>query len=132
MSSCGCGSKFRQKEYSVVCACSGAADTGWISDRAARTLSLERVARMSCTAAIAAGDEDVMQFTVDGQKLLAIDGCDKDCTKKILKARGFVDFLHIRVTDLGMEKGKTPVTDEAVQKVVSLAKSLLSYATSQK
>jgi len=80
---------------------------------------------MSCTAAIAAGDEEISNFTVNATNVIVIDGCDKDCSRKILENRGFTDLLHVRVTDLGMEKGKTPVTEEAVEKVAEKAASLL-------
>jgi uncharacterized metal-binding protein len=80
---------------------------------------------MSCTAAIAAADEEISNFTVNATNVIVIDGCDKDCSRKILENRGFTDLLHVRVTDLGMEKGKTPVTEEAVEKVAEKAASLL-------
>jgi uncharacterized metal-binding protein len=80
---------------------------------------------MTCTAAIAARVEDVLNWTVNAQHVIVIDGCDKDCAKRILEERGFTDLVHVRVTDLGMEKGKTPVTEENIQKVVARVKSLL-------
>jgi len=123
MGSCCCGGV--RLVYNVVCSCSGAADTGCIADKAARLLSSRKIAKMSCTAAIAAGDEEISNFTVNATNVIVIDGCDKDCSRKILENRGFTDLLHVRVTDLGMEKGKTPVTEEAVEKVAEKAASLL-------
>lgn len=125
MNACGCSNRFRPKDYVVVCSCSGASDTGCIADRAARALAAEKIAKMSCTAAIAAQDEEISEWTVAAAKVLLVDGCEKDCARKIFEARGFSDLLHVRVTDLGMEKGKTPVTDDAVQQVLSAAKALL-------
>lgn len=122
MSSCCCGARLI---YKAVCSCSGASDTGCISDRAARQIAAEKIANMTCTAAIAARVEDVLNWTVNAQHVIVIDGCDKDCAKRILEERGFTDLVHVRVTDLGMEKGKTPVTEENTQKVVARVKSLL-------
>jgi hypothetical protein len=36
-----------------------------------------------------------------------------------MQKAGFTDFRHLRVTDLGFEKGQSPVTDEAVDHVVA-------------
>ncbi|MGC8840386.1 MAG: putative zinc-binding protein [Candidatus Sumerlaeaceae bacterium] len=121
MSSCSCGARL---VYRAVCSCSGAADTGCIADHAARLISARKLAKMSCAAAIAAGDEEISNWTVASEHVLVIDGCEKNCAKKILESWGFTDLLHVRVTDLGMEKGKTPVTDEAVEKVVAHAVAL--------
>jgi hypothetical protein len=38
-----------------------------------------------------------------------------------LEEAGFTDFEHIKVTDLDMEKGKSPATDENVSTVVKAA-----------
>ena len=57
--------------------------------------------------------------------LLAIDGCNSDCAKKVLERAAFTEFIHLRVTDLGMVKGETPVTEERVCRVVTQAAALL-------
>ena len=61
----------------LVFACSGAADVGAISDRAARTLTAE--------------------------------------------GAGISEFDHMKVTDFGLEKGKSPATDENIAAVVQAA-----------
>jgi uncharacterized metal-binding protein len=38
---------------------------------------------------------------------------------------GFTEFIHLRVSDLGMEKGKTPVTDERIALVAAKLRELL-------
>ena len=38
---------------------------------------------------------------------------------------GFTGFIHLRVSDLGMEKGKTPVTDERIAMVAAKLRELL-------
>jgi uncharacterized metal-binding protein len=38
---------------------------------------------------------------------------------------GFAGFIHFRVSDLGMEKGKTPVTDERIGMVAAKLRELL-------
>jgi len=46
-----------------------------------------------------------------------------------MEQAGFTDFIHIRVTDLGMVKGESQVTEENIQKVASQARSALGIAT---
>jgi uncharacterized metal-binding protein len=101
-----------------VFSCSGSADVGGISDGASRKLSSEGVARMYCLAGIGARVEHIVANTEMAESLIAIDGCENDCGRKMLEAAGFRPALHIRITDLGMEKGNTPVTPERVQDVV--------------
>jgi hypothetical protein len=44
----------------------------------------------------------------------------------LLRRAGFNDFVHLRVIDLGFEKGHSLVTEEAISRVVTTARSLLS------
>lgn len=110
----------------LIFACSGAADVGNLSDRAARQLTAAGVGKMFCLAGIGGRVSGIMASTEAAQAILAIDGCPLDCAKHTLENAGFTKFEHIRLSDFGMEKGKTPVTDEAVAKVVALGKSRLT------
>ena len=49
------------------------------------------------------------------------DGCPLDCTKLSLEEAGFTEFEHMKVTDLDLEKGKSPATDENIATVVQAA-----------
>jgi uncharacterized metal-binding protein len=110
----------------LIFACSGAADVGELSDLAARELTVEGVGKMFCLAGIGGRVSGIMANTQAAQAILAIDGCPLDCAKKTLENAGFTKFEHIRLSDLGMEKGKTAVTEEAVATVVSLGKIRLT------
>ena len=112
----------------MVFACSGAADVGEITDRAARRLQSERQAFMCCTAAIAAGVPEIVEKARGADRNLAIDGCAELCARKILERAGLDGFVSIRLDDLGMEKGRSRPTDEAVHNVVDRAGALLSDA----
>lgn len=112
----------------LIFSCSGAADVGEISDRAARKLTAEGAGKMFCLAGIGGRVSGIVASTQSARTILAIDGCQLDCTRKTLEEAGFTQFEHIRLTDLGMEKGKTPATDEAVAKVVSRGKARLAEA----
>lgn len=114
----------------LIFSCSGAADVGEISDRAARKLSREGSGKMYCLAGIGAGLNTFVETTKAAGTVLAIDGCQVGCAKKILENNGFTDFKHICITDSGFEKGKSPATDEAVKIIAEKGESLLKGACS--
>ncbi|MHC4623471.1 MAG: putative zinc-binding protein [Planctomycetota bacterium] len=117
-SACGAASK-------LIFACSGAADLGEISDRAARRLSRDGVGKMFCLAGIGGKVEPIISAAKSASMLLAIDGCGLDCARSCLEQGGFEDFQHLRITDMGMEKGKSPVTDQRISEVADMVKDLL-------
>ena len=102
----------------MVFPCSGAADTGAIADGAARWLARHETAKMFCLAGIGAKVERIVTDTEHAEKLIALDGCDNDCSRKILEAAGFKPALHVRITDLGMEKGRSPATLNRIRIVI--------------
>jgi uncharacterized metal-binding protein len=118
-SACGAASK-------LIFACSGAADVGEISDRAARRLSRDGVGKMFCLAGIGGKVEPIVSAAKSASMMLAIDGCGLDCARSCLEQAGFEDFQHLRITDMGMEKGKSPITDERITEVADMVKDLLS------
>jgi len=110
----------------LIFACSGAADVGAIADQAARNLTKEGVGKMFCLAGVGGRVSGIMKTTEAAERILAIDGCPLDCVKKCLGQAGFTKFEHLQVAELGIEKGKSPVNDEAVTKVVSKGKLMLA------
>jgi uncharacterized metal-binding protein len=111
----------------LIFACSGAADVGDISDRAARMLTADGAGKMYCLAGIGGRVAGILRTTEEAEKILAIDGCPLDCTKLSLEEAGFFEFEHLKVTDLGLEKGKSPATDENIATVVRAALSKLDF-----
>jgi len=109
----------------LIFACSGAADVGEIADRAARKLSRDGAGRMFCLAGVGGRVSGIMKTTESASKILAIDGCELDCTKELLEQAGFTGFEHLRITDLGMQKGKTDVTEQNIAKVAEQGAALL-------
>ena len=110
----------------LVFACSGAADVGQIADIAARKLTADGAGKMFCLAGVGGRVSGILATTEAAAALLAIDGCPLDCARKTLEEAGFREFEHLRLSDLGMEKGQSPATDERVEKVVSRAKARLA------
>jgi uncharacterized metal-binding protein len=109
----------------LIFSCSGAADTGEIAHQATRYLSRHGKGRMFCLAGIGGRVEAILDQTRQAEKILALDGCDADCARKTLELAGFTDLTHLRVTDLGLEKGASPVTQERVSLVTGKAEELL-------
>ena len=109
----------------LIFACSGAADVGQISDLAARKLTSEGAGKMFCLAGIGGRVSGIMETTRAASAILAIDGCPLDCARKTLEEAGLTRFEHLRLSEMGMEKGKSPATEEQVAKVVSQGKARL-------
>ena len=101
----------------LIFACSGAADVGEISDRAARNMSRDGAGKMFCLAGIGGRIPGIMKMTETASKILAIDGCELDCVKNCFLRADIRQFEHLRVTDLGMKKGNSPATDENIAEV---------------
>ncbi|HOK65375.1 MAG TPA: putative zinc-binding protein [Anaerohalosphaeraceae bacterium] len=110
----------------LIFACSGAADVGAIADRAARKMTQMGLGKMFCTVGIGGRISGILKTTEAAEKILAVDGCPLNCVKQSLELAGFKKFRHLQLADLGMEKGKTPVSDEAVEKVAAKGKELLA------
>jgi uncharacterized metal-binding protein len=108
-----------------IFSCSGAADVGGIADGAARALSASGVAKMYCLAGIGARVEQIVTNAEAAEQLISLSGCDNDCSKKVLINAGFRPALHMRITDLGMEKGNTPITGERIREVTDEIKRRL-------
>lgn len=109
----------------LIFACSGAADVGAIADRAARQMTRDGCGKMFCTVGIGGRISGIMKTTESAEQILAIDGCPLNCVKSSLEQAGFAKFRHLQLSDMGLEKGKSPVTDEAINKVVVKGKEMI-------
>lgn len=109
----------------LIFACSGAADVGHISDLTARRLTKEGIGQMFCLAGIGGRVEGIMKKTLAADSIIAIDGCPIDCTRKLLEEANITDFSHVRITDMGMDKGSSPATDERVAEAAAQCKKQL-------
>lgn len=98
----------------LLYACSGAADVGQIADRVSRKLRDMGFARMTCLAGVAAGLSGFVESARGADINITIDGCGTMCAKKALERIGVTPASYV-LTDFGLEKGKTPPTEEAVE-----------------
>jgi uncharacterized metal-binding protein len=112
-SGCACGGS-----VTLLVPCSGAADTGEIADRAARKFAKGGCADVFCQAGVGANISGFIASAKGADKLLVIDGCHVECARKTLAEKGIAEnIIHVRVTDLGFVKGKSPATAERVDAV---------------
>ena len=110
----------------LIFACSGAEDVGAIADQAARRLTKDGVGKMFCLAGVGGRISGIMKTTEAADKMLAIDGCPLDCVKNCLEQAGVTKFEHLQLAEMGLEKGKSPVSDDAVAKVAAKGKQMLA------
>ena len=117
---CGCGGSTK-----LVFPCSGGSDVGELTDRAARQLSKTGEAKMSCLAGVGGGISGFIASAQGADVTLVLDGCPQDCGKKTMEKNGVTGFKHLRLTDLGFQKGKAPVNEQNMETVCGKAKELL-------
>lgn len=119
---CSCSTS---KGPRLIFSCSGAADVGELADRAGRVLNRSGQGKMFCLAGIGGRVSGILKTTESAVSILAIDGCPLDCAKKSLEEAGFKKVNHLRLSDLGFEKGKTVVDEAAVAVVTKKAERYL-------
>jgi uncharacterized metal-binding protein len=103
----------------IIFACSGAADVGALSDQAARELLRIGAGRMFCLAGVGGRVPEILATTRSAAKILVIDGCRQNCAQKTLEDAGFTSYAHLKLEELGLKKGKTPVTTRNIEKVAA-------------
>jgi uncharacterized metal-binding protein len=110
----------------LIFACSGAADVGEITDRAARKLTRDGVGKMFCLAGIGGRVSGIIKTTEAAQAILAIDGCPLNCARKCLEEAGFTEIKHIQLADIGMTKGETEISESNIEKASECGKEKLA------
>ena len=110
----------------LIFPCSGGSDVGAIADQAARKLTKEGKGKMYCLAGIGGRVSGIMATTESAEKILAIDGCPVNCSRKTLELAGYKNIGHLLLSDIGLEKGKSPVTPENIEKAARKAALLLA------
>ena len=122
--SCGC-SCGNNGGVTIAYACSGAANTGYLSDQVARKLAADSVCRMTCLVAVAADLQNYADAAKSADKNIILDGCSVACGKKIFEARN-LPFDHYILTEFGIEKGVTKITSDVINRVADEVKQKIS------
>lgn len=102
----------------LIFPCSGGSDVGELSDRVARKMAKCGQARMFCLAGVGAHIPGMIESAKAANKIIAIDGCQVLCSKKILEHAGF-NPLSYNLKDLGFEKGKTQVNEKNIEEAAN-------------
>jgi uncharacterized metal-binding protein len=110
-------------ETKLIYACSGAADVGAIADQVARHLRAGGFAKMTCLAGIGAELPAYVQSAKDSDVNIAIDGCAVACAKKTIEKIGVTPTSYI-LTDMGLVKGETPVTEKIIVQMSEKIKNM--------
>jgi len=106
----------------LIFPCSGGANTGKASDMVARKLTKDKVGLISCLASIGAGVSGFIESAKGATYNIVIDGCPLSCAKKIMDKNNITNYKHIIVTELGIKKGETKITDEVIEELVEKIK----------
>lgn len=112
---CSCSSGGDSKTK-LIYACAGAANTGYLADQVARKLKGDGAGDMTCLAAVGADLSGFIETARAADKNIVIDGCPVACGKKIFESRD-IPFTHFITTDFGVEKKKTEITAEVIDRV---------------
>jgi uncharacterized metal-binding protein len=103
-------------ETKLIYSCSGSADVGEIADRVTRRLRDEGHARMTCLAGIGAGLSGFVQSAIGADENITVDGCPIACARNSLERIGVIPMSYI-LTDMGLEKHETPVTEKIIDEI---------------
>jgi len=109
----------------LIFPCSGASDVGGLTDRAARQMTVDRTGKMYCLAGIGGRVEGIMAITKRAARVLVIDGCKEECARKTMELAGFRNFQHLKLAEMGFEKGATRVTGARIREVADRGAPLL-------
>jgi len=119
--SCGCNNV-----VNLIFSCSGGSDVGHVSDMVARKLNSDGIGKMYCLAGIGGRVSAILKTTEAADGILAIDGFPLDCAKKSLEEAGFRNFVHLRLSDLGIRKGEARKDDSAIEDICIKAREMLA------
>lgn len=110
----------------LIYACSGAANTGYLADSAARKLMGDGTGKMTCLAAVGAELSGFVESAKAADSNIVIDGSPVSCGKQIFE-RLNLPFIHYKTTDFGVEKGKSQITEEIIYGVAGKIAGAITY-----
>ena len=100
----------------LLYSCSGSSNAGEAADLVMRKLKNLDTGKGTCLAAVGADLSGFIASAKAADSNIVIDGCPIACGKKIMENRD-LEYIHILLSEYGVEKGKTEITDELVSAV---------------
>ena len=126
--SCNCGIR----PNVLIFSCSGASNVGQITNGVALKATREKVGQMSCLAGVGAHLDDFVVPSRTCRTLVAIDGCDRQCARKLFDHHEISPALHMDLSTLGFEKKQGAVATEVeIGKAFEMLKETLNQQRSQ-
>lgn len=116
--------KENEKEILLV-SCSGASNTGTLSDCVVRELVNENPNRykLLCLPALALGRRNAMESLKDASHIVVLDGCAMKCATQILQEKGRLPDVSIELAkDCGIKKNMIPSCEREDVKIKELVK----------
>ena len=105
---CCCGG-----ENKLIFACSGASNVGQLANDVAQNLAKNGEGSMSCIAAIGAHLDGFVVSARDCDRLIVLDGCERNCALLTFQQVAVEPQVHLTFTDHGFEKKHGDETGEA-------------------
>jgi len=102
-----------------------------MADQISRKLAKEGYGNMTCLASVGAHISGFVESAKGADKNNTIDGYSVAYAKKILEHIGVSPTKSYALTEMGVEKGKTPSTEEIVSKISNKIKKDLSLKAEQ-
>ncbi|MBU0926537.1 MAG: putative zinc-binding protein [Spirochaetes bacterium] len=121
MAGCACDGT---RETNLIYACSGAANTGLLADQVMRALNRDGVGSSSCLAGMGAGLSGFLESARGATRNIVLDGCKVACGARIFEKNG-IAFQHYVMTDYGVEKGKTLISEDLIEAVAGRVEGLV-------
>lgn len=101
----------------LVVSCSGGSGSGQAANALAVELNKSGFARMVCLAGIGAGLEDCVADATKVRDLIVIDGCEKNCSQKMLERIGIKPIHTFCLTKMGVDCPASDVDPELLEKL---------------
>ena len=111
--SCPCCS---EGALNLLYSCSGSSNAGEAADRIMRRLKILETGKGTCLAAVGADLSGFIASARAADKNIVLDGCPIACGKKIMDIKG-LEYTHVLLTEYGVEKGKTEITEDLINTI---------------
>ncbi len=95
----------------LVYACAGCSAAAQLANAIAVRLDRSGLAEMSCIAGVGGDVPSLVRTARSGRPMLVIDGCPLDCARRCLARHAITATRHVRLADLGVEKGRHAAVD---------------------
>ncbi|MCD4822284.1 MAG: zinc-binding protein [Methanococcoides sp.] len=110
-----------------IFSCSGASNVGQHSNQVVIELNDREVGKMMCAVGIGGKVSGLVRSAEGCDRIIAIDGCPLECTKKALELSKINIDRHIILTDLGIAKNNDlKVSESDVAKAFEKVSEIIS------